>query len=285
MLGSFKDILIPVDFSINTEVAVGQALDLACPVQSTIHLLHIKQRRFTWNKYKGTTGGNLHIDHHYSPENIMSNLLDWKQSIQAASPNTNVSIYIVEGAVQKKIVHEAKRLHPQLIIIGKKGSYKYLSCFNSTSPNGLARLTGCIVLTVVKRSVDKKIKTIVLPVGSFVPKRKIEIVFEFARKFRAEIHLVTIPNRINIAESSRNAFLETYRILKTGLTTPIEHHILKGNNFARAILDYAECIHADMIMVNPWTETKMSSFTGKHIDDMLRPTSKLRVMSVEPYLD
>ena len=48
MSGLFKNILIPVDFSVNTEVAVKQAIELACTNGSTIHLLHVIKLKSIW---------------------------------------------------------------------------------------------------------------------------------------------------------------------------------------------------------------------------------------------
>lgn len=155
--------------------------------------------------------------------------------------------------------------------------------FNSVCPNGLAKSTGYPVLTVMKNTGDTKIKIIVVPVGSFIPNRKIELVIELAKKYRAAIHLVTIPNEIDFGKTKGNSFLDTYRILKNGLTSAIEHHILKGNNLPKAILEYAECIGADLILVSPGTETKISNLTGKHINDALTTSSKLKILSIEPY--
>ena len=151
--------------------------------------------------------------------------------------------------------------------------------FNSVCPNGLAKSTGYPVLTVMKNTGDTKIKIIVVPVGSFIPNRKIELVIELAKKYRAAIHLVTIPNEIDFGKTKGNSFLDTYRILKNGLTSAIEHHILKGNNLPKAILEYAECIGADLILVSPGTETKISNLTGKHINDALTTSSINRTIS------
>ena len=137
-------------------------------------------------------------------------------------------------------------------------------------------------MTVMKNTLHTMIKIIVVPVGSFIPNRKIDLVTEFAKKYRAAIHLVTIPGEIVIDESKGSSFLETFRILKNSLTSPIEHHIMKGHNLPKAILEYAECVGADLILVNPGTETKISSLTGKHINDALTTSSKLRVLSIEP---
>ena len=285
MSGLFKSILVPVDFSVNTEVAVKQALELACLHGSTIHLLHVIRPKTMWNSFFGCTRTVPHVADTYSSENVMIKLQQWGRTIEETMPNSKVNTYVREGAVRTEIQDAAREIKPHLIIIGKDRYHKYSSLFNPICPNELARSTGYPVLTVVRRAINTKIKIIVVPVGSFIPTRKIELVIELAKKYRAAVHLVTIPNKIDFKETKESSFLETYRILKTGLTNPIEHHILKGNNLPKAILEYAECIKADLILVNPRSETKISNLTGKHINDALTTSSKLKILSVEPYQD
>jgi nucleotide-binding universal stress UspA family protein len=224
------------------------------------------------------------LSKNYCANKAFNKLQDWRHAIEETISNCEVNTYVVEGTVHGKIQNVAKEIKPQLIIIGKNSNHKYFSLFNSVCPNGLAKITGCPVLTIMRRTVNTKIKIIVVPVGSFIPNRKIEFVIEFAKKYRAATHLVTIPNKIG-EEKNGNSFLETYRILKTSLTSPVEHHILKGNNLPKAILEYAEYIGADLIFVNPGTESKISNVTGRHINDALTSSSKLRILSIEPYQD
>jgi nucleotide-binding universal stress UspA family protein len=281
MPGLFKSILIPVDFSVNTEVAVKQAVELACLHGSIIHLLHVIRPKAIWNKLFCQTV--LHRGDDYSSENVMIKLRQWGQSIEETLPNSKVNTYVREGVVRTEIRDASREIEPQLIIIGKNRYHKYFTSFKPICSNALAKSTGYAVLTVLRKSINTKIKIIVVPVGSFIPIRKIELVIELARKYRAAIHLVTIPNEVDFTETRRNSFLETYRILKSGLTSPIEHHILKGKNLPKAILEYAECIGADLILVNPDSETKISNLTGKHINDVLTTSSKLKILSIEPY--
>ena len=267
MSSLFKSILIPVDFSANTDAAVNQAIELACTNGSTIHLLHVVKPKAIWGK------------------KTVSRLQEWKFAIEQAISFCKVNTYVAEGIIYAKIHDAAKEIRPDLIIISKNSNHKWFSLFKSVCPNGLAKTTGYPVLTVMKKTVDTKIKTIVVPVGSFIPSRKIKLVIELAKKHRAAIHLVTIPNKIDFGETKGNSFLETYRILKNVLTSPIEHHILKGNNLPKAILEYAQCIGADLILANPGSETRISNFTGRHINDALTISSKLKVLSIEPYHD
>jgi len=285
MSGLFKSILIPVDFSGNTEAAVNQAIGLACIDGSTIHLLHVIKPKATWGVMPVNNQSMSKLNENYYAEKIMSKLQEWKFVIEQSIPYCKVSTYIAEGIIYANIQNAAKEIKPELIIIGKNSNHKCFSLFNSVCPNGLAKTTGYPVLTVMKKTGDTKIKIIVVPVGSFIPTRKIKLVIELAKKYRAAIHLVTIPNKIDFQETKGNSFLETYRILKNVLTNPIEHHILKGNNLPKAILEYAECIGADLILVNPGSETRISNLTGKHINEALTTSSKLKVLSIEPYHD
>jgi len=283
MSSLFKSILIPVDFSGNTEVAVNQAIELACADGSTIHLLHVIRPKTLWSAVPAANQSMSPVRDNYYAKKVMSKLQELKYVIEGSVSYCKVNTYVLEGTVYRNIQDAAKEIKPELIIIGKNSNHKYFSLFNSVCPNGLAKSTGYPVLTVMKNTGDTKIKIIVVPVGSFIPNRKIDLVIELAKKYRAAIHLVTIPNEIDFGEAKGNSFLETYRILKTGLTSPIKHHILKGNNLPKAIMEYAECIGADLILVNPGSETKISNLTGKHINDALTNSSKLKILSIEPY--
>ena len=169
--------------------------------------------------------------------------------------------------------------------MGKKNNYKFFAFFKPLCPNELAKFTDCPVLTVGKNSVNTKIKSIVVPIQSFIPKRKIELVYVFAKKFRVKIYLVALQNKMGATSTEKNVLLEAYSILKTGLNNQIEYHLLNSSNLPKATLQYAESIGADMMFVNPGTETKISSFAGKYINEVLAPSSKLKILFVEPLHD
>lgn len=280
----FNNILVPVDFRDNTEAAVKQAVELAIEGSSKIHLLHVIKSKSIPSVIPNDNGTVISKVANYYAEEMMKRLQQLKYAIENTIPN-KVKIHLVEGAVHDIIIDTAKKIHPQLIIIGKKSKYKFFAFSRPLCPNELATLTDCPVLTVSKGSVSTKIKIIVVPIRSFIPKRKIELVYEFAKKFRAKIHLVSLQNKLGAADTERNALLDTYNILKTGLNNQIEYHLLNSSNLPKATLQYAESIGADMIFVNPGIETKISSFTGKHINEVLAPSSKLKILFVEPVHD
>jgi len=269
----------------NMEAALSQAREIACKTDPTIHLLYVKKPESIWDKLVSISFSRPIRRSVFSQEKTFGRVFEWKKLVEEENPNCSVQVHIYKGKVQKKIEEAARQLRPQLIIVAKRGSSKIFSWYNAVCPNELAQLTGSCILTIIGKAADNKLKTVVLPISSHIPRRKIEFVVELAKKYRSEIHLVAISNRVNIGEANDNVFLETYKILKTGLTNSIQYHILSGSNLSRAALHYAECINADMILVNPWSETIISNFTGKHINDMLPAGSKLKILSMTPYLD
>ncbi len=283
--GLFNNILVPVNFSDNTEAAVKQAIGLAHEGSSNIHLLHVIKSKSMGTVISNDIEMEISGGKNYYAEEMMKKLQQWKYVIEETIPASKVRIHLVEGAVHDVIIDTAKKIQPQLIIIGKKSNYKFFAFSRPLCPNELATLTDCPVLTVSKDSVSTKIKTIVVPIRSFIPKRKIELVYGFAKIFRAKIHLVSLQNKLGASDTERNALLDTYNILKMGLNNQIEYHLLNSSNLPKATLQYAESVGADMIFVNPGIETKISSLTGKHINEVLAPSSKLKILFVEPLHD
>jgi nucleotide-binding universal stress UspA family protein len=277
-----KNILVPVDFTVNTEVAVKKAIELAHTPESIIHLLHVKKYQSAWNiVFSKSKVSNIYKENYKSE--AMRKLKEWQVAIKETIPQTTVIIYFYEGSVHDKILHLAEQIKPELIIIAKRRSRRFFELSNTVYPNRLAKSTICPVLTIMRKSLYCKIKTIVVPVRSFVPYRKIELAISFAKKDRAKIHVVTLQNKMAAWNKDRNYLIETYFLLKSRLTNSVEYHVLNGTNLPKATLNYADHIGADMILANPWSETKIAGLTSKHINDLLSSSSKLQILSVEPY--
>ena len=128
MSSLFKSILIPVDFSVNTEVAVKQAIELACTNGSTIHLLHVIRPKTLWSVIPVSQSIQVLVwMNNYYAKKVMSKLQEWKYAIEESVSNCKVNTYVTEGTVYRNIQDAAKEIKPQLIIIGKNSNHKYFS--------------------------------------------------------------------------------------------------------------------------------------------------------------
>jgi nucleotide-binding universal stress UspA family protein len=264
---SFLNILIPVDFTINTEFAIKNAQVLADPANAVIHLFHVE------NKAPHERPDT------YSISNEIK-LLQIKEKIHESSEMIRVEIHLVSGGtVQSRIIKKAIELKSDLIIIGKHNYNNWLTFLNTTNSSIIAKKTNCAVLNIRMGTVLNKIRSVVMPIRSFVPIRKMELLPALTRKQRPIIHLITVQDLQGRAVDTK-VFTDTYRNLSRDLHYPVNHKMITGNNYAKKIMKYAMDVEADIIMVNPFDETAISSFWGMHFNDM--PYLKFNVLTVSP---
>ena len=278
IISMFRNILIPVDFQLNTEMAVKKALEFSDPAQTVIHLFHVQKPPLPWK-----SGWATEMFYREVKERIPYQLNQWTELIRNSYPDIKVITSIEYGmGIQKSIIKKAKNIKPELIIIGKHSYHNKFTFLNTVFPNRIAKLTGCPVLTFKPGSAYTTIRSIVVPVGPEIPRRKVDLIVSLKEKFRITIHLVTVINKKqNQNKFSAYSLLETYRVLKDYVQCPLNHEVLHGENIAKSAFDYAKSIKADILLVEPESETKLSSFPQKHINDELKPNSKLQILAVQ----
>ena len=280
MSTTFKKILIPVDFSINTEIAVKKAIELIEPPAAEIHLLHVQKIIPRFKRVVKIILGKSS----YSEQRLVNKikLKQWEHFINEIGPEVKViSKFEKAKIIEERIIERASDVKPSLIIIGKHSRHSWFPFLNSIIPNRVAGLTGCPVLTVKPGSTLNKIKSVVVPIGSTIPRRKVELILALKRKFGISIHLVTVmKNNQKSNDFIAYAVLRTYRFLRDVVQCPLRHQVLHGNNTAKSAFTYAKSINADILLVDPEDETRLSSFPDKYISDELKPDSRLQILAV-----
>lgn len=258
---SFRQILVPVDFSINTEISIAKACALASP-DTTIHLMHVREGR-----------GDDHVE-------ALTGLAGFIQR-----QNLSVEMHLVEQArVEASVIETAKRINADLIVIGKKNHHSFFPFLNTVLSSNIAEGTSCPVLTVKPGSLNKKLETVVMPVTELFPTRKIELLAALGNRATLNIHLLTILRNNQQPDShTASALLQAMKSIRSRLQCQVQHSIIHSNNKAAATLRYAEKVGADILLVNPETETTISTWiTKKDIADAVNPGSQLQVLSVQP---
>ncbi|HEX2606866.1 MAG TPA: universal stress protein [Flavisolibacter sp.] len=281
MAHSFQHIIVPVDLTINTEVAIRKAIELS-DTGTTIHLLHVQQ-------YKGallSLRAYAHLmksDHATSADRIHEKLLQWKEAILEEWTHLSVCIWIrPEADVQRAIENLSLRLQADMIVIGKNSHHSWMPFLNTVIPSRMVRKTGIPVLTVKPGAFHHKTRTVVIPISSSATRHKMEAMVTLCKKFQVTVHLVTFMNEDNKPlDFQASALLQMFQWLQTSLHCPVEYAVLHGSNKARAILKYAYKIHADLLLVHPETETRVD-WMHRHISDLLPPTSKVQVLAIQP---
>src|SRR5579872_2930453 len=97
---AFNDILIPVDFSINTETAVKKAAALIGRDEAILHLLHVVKPG------KGSV-------HAYRVWAVEKELEQWKDKIKVEYPGLRVKTQVLKGwSIQRMIIECAALMRP-----------------------------------------------------------------------------------------------------------------------------------------------------------------------------
>ena len=261
---AFNTFLVPVDFSQNTNIALKKAAELPGKDGAVLHLLHVTKER----------------------ENVDAAFDQLEEMIQGQYPAVRVRTHVVQGrSVQRTIIECAKLLRPDLIIIGKSEPPKRWPWLRGISPDIIAKKSNFPVLTVKPRSAESRTRVILIPIRDFLPERKLEWAVLLAKRFRAQVHLLAIQDRQENKDwALPQVFLKAYHQLREHLHHPIEYSATGRQSTAKAALSCAELIMADVIVVNPETESGVSGFAGyRHISDLLKKDSKIQVLDITPY--
>ena len=263
-------LLVPVDFTVNTDLAVKRVLELAENRSCIIHLFHVvTSPLFTRHgapSFPLQEGFNKN-----KKEHALNKLEALRRTIGELMPAACIYIHLVEAnAVQRHIIRAAKDLGPRLIIIGKHIYHDWIAFLNTIEPGKVARQSDCPVLLVKTGSIPARVKSIVFPIRNFVAQRNLELLVMLSRKYMATIYLA-IPTKEsnNALPSVHKAFIDIYRTLKSVLNCPVEYHIIPSNNFTKASLLFAESIMADMILITPEAETKLSLAQGQELTEVI----------------
>jgi nucleotide-binding universal stress UspA family protein len=272
----FNNILVPIDFSDVSELAIEKAIDIANHFKCNIHLV-FAERQGLLVKQPGQLSRSLRG----RPADAESKLYQLQNKFTyQLHPGLSMHACIRRGKKTSTVVEYALRHHIDLVIVGRNdnllpGNYNIKQ---------ITRKIECPVLSVRKDSRQQRLSNIVLPVCSMLPIRKIMFASYLARKYDSRIHLLAVAGSGKDQQGDRNEYLhKAYQLLKDNTNLHIECHTMRGDNIAETTLRFAEKIDADLIVVNPGNESKLSGLLNRVFDGSLFNESKIPVMTISAY--
>lgn len=283
MKDNFRNILIPVDFTVNTKLAVRKALALCEGSESTIHLLHVST----------VTSANIisiyqffanysFKDNQFDLKVASGRLEDLKKDISEIRNDIDIISWVLfNPSIESSIIEMARKLGADLIIIGKNSHHSWFPFLNTVVPSRISLKTGITVLTAKPGSMHNAIRTIVVPIGDNFPSSKLSVIKAIRSRFAVHIRLVTFLSAKDDGKVIPASLLNAYRLLRNNAANNVSYEILKGRNKAKAVLRYCNKVHADMVILNPQTETKVG-WLNKQMVDLLPANSKTQVLAVQP---
>jgi nucleotide-binding universal stress UspA family protein len=281
----FKRILTLIDFSETSLHAAEEAALIASKFNSQLHLLHVTNSttsyllvpEFYFLKIAG------HDKNKTDPvadelKRIADNLI--------IRFGIEVQYHEAEGRLCETIKKQAHDLNADLVVLGvhHKGWFKEL--FSKNKVKNILKSVDTEILCVYPESNSNRLKKIVLPIGKFIPKRKIRLAYELAKKFAANVHLISLnKNGSSLSSEETKTLMASYQYLKDITNIPVECRTVPGNNLAQATVQYAENIGADLILVNSGSESFFNNAALKNWRGSIVDHSSIPILSVHAIND
>lgn len=276
---SASKILVPIGFSEQSIIALGQAFNLAKIKNSDVVLLSvIEGQSMIESLFLDDKSDELKAKVKSKLEDIAS--------VYSSKYGVDVDTMIAKGRVYEEVNKVADMISADLIVMGTNG-VNSKSKFIGSNAEKVVRLSKCPVITIKGKSHRDGCENIILPLDlEKQTKEKVTYALEYARYWDATIRIVSVILRDNNevrSKLSKNIKQVEQFILDAGVKCTSE--IVEGEKkitLGDFVFDYEKKFDADMIMImtkkEELTLSNNISVTARYIIN----NSDIPVMSIRP---
>ncbi|MFI5220345.1 MAG: universal stress protein [Bacteroidia bacterium] len=273
-------ILVPVDFSDQSVIALHQSYNIARFTRSQILLVNVIDEDFL------KTLGNLFSDQSYEDpmrDSIQQKLDKLAGDIQKESGIT-VNTTICKGKIYEEIVQLARQVDAKFIIMGTHGAVGLKKRFIGSNASRVIKEAHCPVITIKGHEHHRGCKKIVLPLDiSKETKEKVDKTIQLAKYFNSEIYVISVIDTTDefILNKLERQMSQVKALIQSNNVTA-HTECIKGDDISGEIINYAEKIDADLIVIMTqqeiyWTEM----FIGFAAQEIIN-NSNIPVLSIRP---
>ena len=257
---SKNNILVPIDFSEQSLIALQQSYNLAKHTGSTINLFHIADE---------------------SDKDAKGRLDKLAEEVSKKS-GLATNVIIAKGNMYKQIIKTAEKIDAILIIMG----FEYSKRIRNIGYNAfkLLRESKCPVITIKGKEHHNGCNNIVLPLDLTQETReKISKAVEFAKFFNSTIRVISVRSPKEIRKENK-LIAYSHQVQKFIKEKGVQCTIktLEGTDIAKLVLDYAHHEKADLIMIMSQREVNFKElFVGTTAQKIVN-LSDVPVLSIRP---
>lgn len=273
-------IIIPVDFSDQSVIALRQSYNLAKFSNAEIILLHVIDKAL-FERLKIISVGKDNYEH-LLEKGINDSLNEIAE--EARAKGIKVSVKIMHGKAYEKISELADGFDDSIIIMGTRANINFKKRFIGTNTLRVVKISPCPVITIHGEQHRDGCKNIILPLDiKKETKDKVSRAIDLAHAFDSMVTLVTvldtndefIVNKLTRQMHSVKEILEERNV-------KCKAEFIKGDDIAKTILNYANKVNADLIMIMTQEEDSLIEyFIGSSAQEIINH-STIPVLSIHP---
>jgi nucleotide-binding universal stress UspA family protein len=277
-----NQILVPVDFSEQSQIALDQSYNLAREIGAELTLLYVIEEVGMLSRFFSKQQDEE------MRASIEENLHKLAKDVEKKS-KIAVNVLVAKGVVYEKIVEVSEMIKATLIIMGCNGASSIKRKFIGANSLRVVRESRVPVITIKGKHHRDGCSNIVLPLDLTKETReKVAKAIELAKLYNgAVIRVVSVlfttdefvVNRLTRQLGQVKAFIE-----KAGVECTAE--IVKGikgeETLAQNIVDYAHRVDGDLIMIMTQQEVDFTQyFIGSAAQEIIN-NSDIPVLSIIP---
>ena len=279
-------ILVPIDFSENSLLALEHAALMARIFKADLYLLHvIETMEFAYNVYDPLLLNKSNDEMEKFAINSLKKLAKKTCSEEMCIKNGIHLIPLVnKGRVISEILDTAKNFTIDIIVMGTHGVKGFNEYFIGSNAHKTIAVSPCPVITIHTNADKPGFKNIVMPIdNSFHSRQKVDFTIELASAYGAKVHILGLFDTDD--EMEKNKFelkINTVEKAIENANLSYEVHIVKGKNIAAESISYSDKIKADLVVIMTDHESMLTgTFLGGFAKQIVNH-SKIPVLSIRP---
>ncbi len=270
-------ILVCLDFQEQSLIALQQCYDLAKFINAQVVLLYVIESNDFFTGFFNPNLEKVKVE----VEERLKRLVDK----ECAESGLNFIYEIEVGKVHERIVYKAQEIKARFIIMGKNGSHQGIKRFLGSNAIKVISESHCPVISVKGRG-SIGYKNIVLPLDlSKSTQEKVASAISFSRFFGSHIHVVTVHSNALILPTSK-IYKKLKRVQRTLENNGVHctNRLIKRSKLDEHehVLQYADEIHADLIMVMTHQEGRFRDYYIGGFAHRIINESDIPVLSIIP---
>ena len=256
-----KTILIPIDFTQQSLMAIRQSFNLARYTHSHLMLLHVYEKQ-----------GDERYDE----------IVKLTKQTEADSGITT-EFMNVKGDVYKETNRIAEEINAHLVIAGIE-SHMRSSDIVGSSASKFIRECPVPIITIRGKEHRDGCENILLPIDLTPESReKVDLAIEFAKYFGAAIRILGVYSLSDEKyESQLHAYSHQVKQYVKSKGIACSNKSIAGDDTAETVVEYANKIEADLIIIMSKPDLTFTEFFHGTIAQHLIDISNIPVLSVRP---
>ncbi|MFM2208204.1 MAG: hypothetical protein RL213_2179 [Bacteroidota bacterium] len=268
-------ILVPIDFSDQSLIALEQSFNLSRLTNAELHLLHVIDDSFHL-PFMGAKEDK-------AMEKKAQKALEKLAEDTGKKAGISVQTLSARGKIYEEIQRAAKKLKCTFIIMGTSGSTG-LKRFIGSNALRVIREAPCPVITIKGKKHRSGCKSIVLPLDlQKETKEKVTEAVKLAKLFGSTIHLITVlPSDDEFIVNKLNRQLQQVRSFIEQHDVPCDSEIIEDGDVADEVVKYGKKVKADLIMVMTQQEMDWTDMFISPAAQTILNESDIPVLSIRP---